>query len=122
MSANKMASEKTATASPATGTAKAEKDFPVKSPVEPGPTKQVKRGRNPVDPNETPAQRFRRLGGKRMNKALKAIGYVASLGNKRQYEYTDEQRNKIIAALVDAVDNVRQRLTDKQSAAESFSV
>lgn len=50
---------------------------------------------------------FKKLGNKRMPRALEAIARVAALGNKRSYTYDDKQRDKIIADLEAAVGKVR---------------
>lgn len=82
----------------------------------------ARRGRLPVDPNENPAKKFHRLAVKRMTKALKAISYVGNLGNKRQYQYTDEQRNKILKSLADAVSDVVRKFSEERSTESSFTL
>jgi hypothetical protein len=52
-----------------------------------------------VDPNETPRDRFKRLGTGRMNKAITGIRGVAQLANQNRYEYTDEDVAKVTDAL-----------------------
>lgn len=59
-------------------------------------------------PVESKAERFRRLANRRVPAAVKHIGYVANLGNHANYEYTPEQRDKILRALRDAVDTVER--------------
>ena len=59
-------------------------------------------GRNKVNPNETPVERFKRLGNIRLGKAIRAIGLMAHLtGN--QYVKTPEQVNIIEKTLQDGV-------------------
>jgi hypothetical protein len=68
--------------------------------------------RVPVDPNETPGQRFTRLAEMRVGTALKSINGIASLGNKSQYEYDDSAIEKIDqavkASLQVAVDSLKR--------------
>jgi hypothetical protein len=82
----------------------------------------VRKGRSPVDPNEPKDKKFRRLATKRVTKALKAIGYVKNLSNSNQYEYTEEQANKILSALTEAVASVKIAFSGEKKAAESFTV
>lgn len=73
-------------------------------------------------PKETKAERFRRLAMRRVPKAIKAMAAVTNLANRAVYEYTEEQREKVIEAiggevsrLVNAYNGVRER-------AEGFSL
>lgn len=58
--------------------------------------------------DETPEDKFHRLGKKRANRAIKAIevvGYCFGVG----YKWTSEDAVKLIAALTDAVGNIEAK-------------
>jgi hypothetical protein len=55
-----------------------------------------------ADPNETKADKFRRLASDRLGKAVTRIQQIGNLSGPG-YEYTEEQRNKIVTILADAV-------------------
>lgn len=61
-------------------------------------------GRNKVNPNETPADRFKRLGNVRLSKAVKAVGLIGHLTGS-QYVRTPEQVNIIEKTLQDSVND-----------------
>lgn len=63
--------------------------------------------------NESKAERFRRVVTPRVNKALKALGAVAACTGGR-YEYTEEQRDKILTAIAEAANNVRTKLMQER--------
>lgn len=71
------------------------------------PAKTPKKRTATAPANETPDQRFKRLGSRRMALALKVIGAVGNLGNRRQCAYTIEQKDRVIKALTDAVAGVK---------------
>jgi ABC-type Fe3+-hydroxamate transport system substrate-binding protein len=54
------------------------------------------------------AKKFVELANKRVNKAIKDIKLVSNLSNRQNYEYTEEQAKKIIKALQNEVDQVKQ--------------
>ncbi|MBQ4531332.1 MAG: hypothetical protein IJA36_12120 [Lachnospiraceae bacterium] len=49
--------------------------------------------------NNDKAENFVRLANKRTNKILEDIEILGNLANKNQYEYTDEQVEKIFNAI-----------------------
>lgn len=53
------------------------------------------------------AGKFVSVGQPRVTKAVKAIGILANLSNKNTYAYTQEQVDKMIAALAKAVNDVK---------------
>lgn len=55
---------------------------------------------------ESKAEKFKRLGNSRLNKAVYSIGLLESLAVKAAYDYTDEQVDAIMSVLVEAVANV----------------
>lgn len=54
----------------------------------------------------TKADRFRRNASRRATKALQQIDLLMHTADKRTYEYTDEQVDKLIGALRDRVDKL----------------
>ncbi len=52
---------------------------------------------------ETKRDKFVRLAENRMNNALKQIQLLSNLSNTRAYEYTEEDIQKIVKALKNAV-------------------
>lgn len=67
-----------------------------------------KRGRKPVDPNESKAVRFKRLAGSRMAIALKVLKGLEACSNAAVYEYTDAQVQKMVQALENATNRIRK--------------
>ena len=57
----------------------------------------------PMDENR---KRFLRLCEPRVNKALRAMELVANISNKRNYEYTKEEAEAVLAALRDAYNKI----------------
>lgn len=51
--------------------------------------------------------KFIELANKRVNRALKDLGLVANLANRHNYEYDDEQVRKIVKALQNEIDLVK---------------
>lgn len=64
----------------------------------------------PVAPTETPAERFVRIGDKRLANALREIGKLPAL-NGPTYESTEKQRQHIVKKLKDEVKKVEQAYT-----------
>lgn len=58
-------------------------------------------------PQETKAERFRRIGNKRLQKALKAVRVLRNLANRAQYEYTEDQAAVVVNQLIEAVNSVK---------------
>jgi hypothetical protein len=56
--------------------------------------------------------KFVRLAESRTMKAMKAIRVIGNLANRSQYEYSDADTRKIIAALTSEVEALRNRLSD----------
>lgn len=54
------------------------------------------------------AAKFVELANKRVNRALKDIQLIGNLANKQNYEFNDEQARKIIRALQQELDGVKQ--------------
>ena len=68
---------------------------------------------------ETSKDKFIRLGEQRVGSSLRYIRMVGNLAGPG-YEGTPEQKAKIVAALQEAVDEVKQRFAGKQVAAAGF--
>lgn len=71
---------------------------------------------------ETKADKFARLAVTRTNKALDAIAMIGGLAAKNNYEYTDEQTAKIIAALEAEVAKIKDKFAGKAEAAVGFAL
>ena len=80
-----------------------------------------KKPREKVSKDETKAQRFVRLAKKRVPRAVKSVNSVAAFAGAG-YEYTDEQRDKIIAALETATANTIASLKRERKAAVEFDL
>jgi hypothetical protein len=118
MESRTMANEKTPTKAPA---------------ATPAATPKARKARKPVDPNETPDARFRRIGSKRLTRAVNTMRGIAQLGKSRArkddngnwkrnedgstsgYAYTPEQAEKIVQVLTDAVADVKRALAPRQA-------
>lgn len=70
---------------------------------------------------ETKEERSIRLANKRVNNAIKKISLIENLATGN-YSYTDEQREKIVNALSDAVVSVDNAFNTKQVLKESFCI
>ncbi len=71
---------------------------PPASPSQPV-TARRKGGRPPVDPNETPSDRFRRLAGSRVAATLDALRLLRQCFVTGSYEWTPDQADKAIKAI-----------------------
>jgi hypothetical protein len=76
---------------------------------------EVTRAGQPEEPmnltDKTPRDKrakFVELANKRVNRALKELELVANLSNRRNYEYDEEQARKIIKALQNQMDILKQ--------------
>ncbi|MDD5320750.1 MAG: hypothetical protein PHD43_09105 [Methylococcales bacterium] len=54
------------------------------------------------------AEKFVELANKRVNKALKDIQLIGNLANRQNYDFTEDQAKKIVRALQQEVDAVKQ--------------
>ena len=82
-------------------------------------TEAEKAARKEALKNESKAAKFLRLARKRMPRALKALASVANLAG---YEFTDDQRDKILAAIGDAANEIRTRFMREKKAANEFQL
>ena len=61
----------------------------------------------------TKRSNFIRLAESRVTKALKSIKVIGNLSNKANYEYTDQDINKIINALQAEINVLKSRFKNK---------
>jgi hypothetical protein len=61
----------------------------------------------------TKRSNFVRLAEARVTKALKSIKVIGNLSNKTNYEYTDQDINKIINALQSEINVLKSRFKNK---------
>ena len=54
------------------------------------------------------SSKFVELANKRVNRVIKDLQLVGNLANKSNYEYTEEQVKKILKALQQEVDSLKQ--------------
>lgn len=98
----------------------------------PATTPAAKSGRKKLTPAEKEARkaalkaepkstRFMRLALPRVTKAIKAISTIGNLSGG-QYESTPEQREKILAALNEAVNIVSVRLSKETAKTSTFTL
>lgn len=57
------------------------------------------------------AKKFVELANKRVNRAIKDIQLVGNLANRQNYEFTEEQARKIVKALQQEVDTLKQNFS-----------
>ena len=75
-----------------------------------------------VNPDETNAEKFVRLAELRAGNAIESIRKLSLLGNKSQYEYTDEQVLKIESALTESVKACMSSLRNGKPSQSSFKL
>lgn len=54
------------------------------------------------------AEKFIELANKRVNKALKNMQLIGNLANRQNYEFSEEQAKKIVRALQQEVEIIKQ--------------
>ena len=69
-------------------------------------------------PPESKAARFKRLINRRVPKAIVALQAVENLANTRQYEYTPEQRDKVLSLLGAAIKTLADAYSGARVAAK----
>lgn len=70
--------------------------------------------------NESKNDRFKRLAVNRVNKAVKSIELIGNLGNSSLYSSTAEDRKKIIKAINDATQKMKNDLDGNSKKREGF--
>ncbi len=69
------------------------------------------------------SEKFVELANKRVNRAIKDLQLVGNLSNRRNYEYTEEQAQKIMRRLQSEVDSLKKGFQDAiQKSDDSFSL
>ena len=66
-------------------------------------------------------EKFKEIGKRRVNNAVKAISLIGNLGNKAQYSSSQQEREQIIKAIDTAVKQMKLDLQKKnRSTDENF--
>ena len=68
------------------------------------------------------AEKFRQLAEKRVNKALHGIRLVANLSNRNNYEYTENEAQKIISVLEGELKALRSKFTAEGQSRKRFKL
>lgn len=58
-------------------------------------------------------EKFKEIGKRRVNNAVKAISLIGNLGNKAQYSSSQQERDQIIKAIESAVKQMKLDLQKK---------
>jgi len=74
-----------------------------------------------ANPNETPEDKFKRIANLRVPNAIKKIKLIGNL-SASAYKYSDEQIDKIIAGLRQAVDEIEAKFKKGSKKSDSFSL
>ncbi len=69
---------------------------------------------NSTRPGETKAEKFQRLAVPRMNKVLKAIEGIEKLSARGNYDYTEEQVDKMFDAMQEKINSARTSFKAKE--------
>lgn len=59
-------------------------------------------------------EKFKEIGKRRVNNAVKAISLIGNLGNKAQYSSSQQERDQIIKAIESAVKQMKIDLQKKK--------
>ena len=73
-----------------------------------------------VKPKESKAERFLRLGTKRVSSVLKAFRILGNCSSRNNYEYSSEQIDKMFEVLQVALNNTEVKFTPSKKEQESF--
>lgn len=76
----------------------------------------------PAKPEESKADKFKRIAENRTNKALDAIAALGGLAAKNNYDYTPEQVSKIIGAMENEISKLKDKFAGKTEATTGFSL
>ena len=74
-----------------------------------------------VQDSESKADKFIRLGEYRVNKVMEAMGRIAHLSNRSNYEYTEEQVETMFSMIEKRLAEVKGRFVPKQEKNNTFS-
>lgn len=61
--------------------------------------------------DEVPAQRFHRLGAGRVSRIIDGLRTLPALGNRKSYEYTEEQANRMFERIESELREARAQFT-----------
>jgi ABC-type Fe3+-hydroxamate transport system substrate-binding protein len=70
----------------------------------------------------TKSIKFIELANKRVNKTIKDIQLIGNLANKQNYDYTEQQAKKIIKALQQELDEVKQSFANTSTSTKKTFV
>ena len=70
--------------------------------------------RKPVDPKETPEQRFKRLAVYRTQRVIEALRILSHCANQYQYKYTAQEVEKIFSAIGDEITKTRTKFESSE--------
>lgn len=62
--------------------------------------------------NETPEEKFIRIGQRRVNNVLKQLESLGQLSNRRAYSYTEEQTEKMFAVIEKELQEVKEKFQE----------
>lgn len=64
--------------------------------------------------NETPRQRFIRIAEKRANRIIREVSILGNCGDRKNYDYDEEQINAIFGTIDSAVLKAKSRFSSKK--------
>jgi hypothetical protein len=64
--------------------------------------------------SEPKKEKFKRLAIKRVNSLLNTMRLVSNLANKSNYEYSEEEANKILKAISNSFDDLKVKFKSKK--------
>ncbi len=67
------------------------------------------------------AERFRRVAAPRVQRVLDNLDNLAKCSNRNNYEYTNDEVNKMLRAIKASVKNLEQRFEEKNGASNKGS-
>lgn len=80
------------------------------------------RKRQEIPANETKAQRFVRVATPKLRRAIKTVRMLVGTANKRVYEYSDAQVDRIITSLKNALSEVERSFSGALIESDGFSL
>ena len=72
-----------------------------------------------MDKKESRSEKFKRLASRRVNELLKKLGNMGKLSSAN-YEYTEEEVDKIFVSLQQAMDEAKSKFSKKTRKGDSF--
>ncbi len=80
----------------------------------------MKRSREEI--NKSKLERFKKLAEARTQKTIDMIQLIGNLSNTSNYEYTDEQVEKIFRAIQYELDNAHNKFKNQKNPDEKFKL